>query len=39
MVPNDEDLESLARLFGYQDARVLMLEAVIVPNLKEEAHA
>lgn len=37
MQPSDEDLASLARLFGYEDAHVLLLEFGIVPKL-EGAH-
>ena len=35
MVPSDEDLESLGKLFGYEDPHVLLLEGVVVPKLEE----
>jgi transcriptional regulator with XRE-family HTH domain len=33
MVPNDQDLEALGRLYGYDDPHVLILEAIVVPKL------
>ena len=35
MVPNDKDLEALGKLYGYDDAHALLLEAVVVPKLAE----
>jgi transcriptional regulator with XRE-family HTH domain len=38
MVPRDKDLEALAKLYGYEESSVLLLEFAIVPKL-DEAHA